>query len=459
MSSSYQQAIDSGYSPEEINAFLSKKDPRYQKALDAGYKPEEIISFLSQSKEPKESLLSNVGRQTGRTGARIAETIIGAPRALGEFGEMLIPEKLIKKGAEKVGLKEPVEKGLEFAKSHAPYKLFPTSENVREFNKELFGKKLEPKNEWEAKADEVISDFTALAIPLPGTKLKFIKPAFLALGGNLAKETVGRMGGSEKQQTWTKLGTIFAGSMINPKSAEKLSKDLYSSAKAARPIDAKISARNLGRSVDNFERQLMKGDPSATSKQKSLDLIKKIKSKIQNNEIDIDELEQFKVDINEARSGLYENFKTDKVGRKSAKRNLDMISRFVDKSLTEYGTQNPQWEAFYRPANEVHGAIAQSKKVRNWIGRHAKQIGFPSLLAEMGLYHIGGLPTAMATTGAGIIGFGGAEIASRALKSPTLRKHYFNIMTSAVKEDAVAMRENLKKLEEELKKEESNPKH
>jgi hypothetical protein len=456
VSSTYQQAIDAGYTPEEINSFLSKKDPRYQKALDAGYKPEEITEFLSKSKEPKESLLANVGRQAGRTGARVAETVLGAPRALGEFGEMLIPEKLIKKGAEKVGLKEPVEKGFEFAKKYAPYKLFPSSEQVREFNKDIFGTKLEPKNEWEAKADEAISDFTALTLPLPGSKFKVLKPAMLALGGNVAKEIVGRMGGSEKEQTYTKLGTIFAGSLINPKSAQKLATDLYSNAKAARPIDAKVSAQNLERSVDSLEKQLMKGDPSATSKRKTLDLIKDLKSKIQNNDIEIEELEQFKRDINEARSGLYENFKTDKVGRKAAKRNLDTVSKFVDNSLKEYGRQNPQWEAFYRPANEVHGAIAQSRRVRNYIERIAKKYGMHAILPALGIGHFGGIAGITGAAGTAAVGGAallGGEIAVKLAKSPTLRKHYMNLINSAVKEDAVAVQRNLELLKKEMDKE------
>src|SRR5208282_339320 len=72
--------------------------------------------------EEKESIPANIGRQIGRTGARITETVLGAPRALGEFAGSLIPEKLLLKGAEKLGIKEPVEKGFEFAKKYAPYK-------------------------------------------------------------------------------------------------------------------------------------------------------------------------------------------------------------------------------------------------------------------------------------------------------------------------------------------------
>lgn len=460
MASPFEIAKQHGYSDEEIDDYLGKKDPRYRKARDAGYSREEINEFLSKQKQPKEALEANIGRQVGRTGARIAETVLGAPRALGEFGEMLVPEKLITKGAEKIGLKEPVEKGFELAKKYAPYKLFPKSEDIRKnVTKYLFGEKLEPKNKWESKADEVISDFAALAIPLPGTQLKLLKPALLAAGGNIASEVVGNIGGSEKQKTYAKLGTILAGSMINPKSAEKLKDSLYAQAREAKPADASVTAKNLLKKTNDFEKQLLKGDPSASSKKKSLSLIKEIKDKVKNNEINVDELEEFKRNINEARSGLYEEFKVDKVGRKSAKRNLDHVSKLVDDTLNEYGKTNPEWEAFYRPANEVHGAIAQSKRVRHWLAGNIKKIGFAPLLAEMGLYHLGGFPATAAATGAGAAGFVGAEIASRFMKSPTLRKHYMNVVNSALKEDAIAVHENLKRLDEALKKEESNPKH
>lgn len=454
MSSSYQKALDEGYSQEEINSYLTKKNPKYQEAIDEGYSPEEVMSYLDSNKE---SLGSNIGRQVGRGAARVAETVLGAPRAFGEFLEALVPEKALKYGAEKIGLGQGAENLLENTKRFAPYKLFPKSEDIREnVTKTLFGKKLEPKNEWEQKADDLVSDFTALALPLPGMKLKFLKPALLALGANAASEGVGKIGGTEKQKAYTKIGTILAGSMINPKGAENLSKNLYSQARSARPTDAKVTAKNLTSSVDSLEKQLIKGDPGATSKRKSLGLIKDIKSKIKNNEIDIEELEQFKRDINEARSGLFEEFKVDKVGRKSAKRNLDTVSKYIDNTLKEYGKVNPEWEAFYRPANEVHGAIAQSKRVRNWIGKNMKYIGFPSIAAELGLYHFGSPSMAGgAIAGLGVLtaGLGTAEILSRVIKSPALRKHYTNVISGALKEDAIVVRENLRKIDNELRKE------
>ena len=462
MSSSYERAKQSGYSDEEITKFLSQKDKKfsqkYEKALESGYHPEEILKFASeQEKKPKESFLSNVGRQVGRSTARAVETVVGAPRALGDFLESIVPEKVIKKGAEKIGLKEPVEQGMEFAKKYAPYKIFPSSQEIRKnITKGLFGEKLEPKNEWEAKADEVVSDFAALALPFPGTQFKVIKPALLSLGGNVASEIVGKMGGTEKEKTYAKLGTILAGSMINPKAAENLKNDLYKDARSARPADAKVNASNLASKSSVLEKALMKGDPKATSKTKAVGLIKDIRSKIKNKEIEIEELEQFKRDINEARSGLYETFKTDKVGRKSAKRNLDSVSKLIDSTLSEYGKQNPQWEAFYRPANEVHGAIAQSKKARDIISRVAHKYGHHAILPLIGLGHYGGAPVVEGILGGaalGAAGLGATEIGSKIWKSPTIRKHYTNLVNSALADDVVLVEENLKKLEKTMKEE------
>lgn len=456
MVSPYEIAKQHGYSDEEINSYLGKKDQKYQQALDAGYSRNEIDAFLSKKKEPKESIGANVGRQIGRTGARTAETVLGAPRAFGEFLEGLVPEKALKKGASKIGLEKPVSAALEFQKKHAPYKLFPKSEDIREnVTKKLFGKTLEPKNKWESKADEFVSDFAALALPLPGSQLRLMKPALLAAGGNIASDIVGKMGGSKKEQTYAKLGTILAGSLINPGSARNLERQLYRSAEEARPMDANVNSQSLVKRSNHLEAELKKGDPKALSKRKSLDLISDIKSKVKNNTIDVVELEQFKRDINEARSGLYEEFKTDKVGRKTAKRNLDSVSRLVDDTLSEYGKTNPEWESFYRPANEVHGAIAQSRRARGVIERVAKKYGMHAILPALGLHHFGGAPAiggAAATAGVGGAALLGGEIAVKFTKSPTLRKHYMNLINAALKDDAVVVHKNLEKLKKELEK-------
>jgi len=454
MSSPYEKALQAGYSQEEINTFLSQKNPKYKKALDAGYSPEEITSYL-QNQPSKESWMGSLNRNIVRGGARAAETVLGAPRAFGEFGESIVPEKAIGNLAGKVGLREPVEKGFEIAKKYAPYKLFPKSEDVRrDITSNLFGKGLEPKNEWEKEADDLVSDFTALALPMPGAKFKVLKPAMLALGGAIAGQGVKQLGGSEKQQAYAKLGTILAGSLINPKSAENLKNDLYKKARESRPNDAKVKGAKLNKDAANLENKFKIGG-IADSDKPALEKLKDVKKEIKNGDITIESLENLKIKINEALAGIYKTLEGNKPGIKRARSNLNQVSNIVDDALKDYGKTNPQWESFYRPANEVHGAIAQSKRVRNLIERIGKKHGKHAILPALGIGHFGG-PAALGNIalagGAGGIALGAGEIIARVMKSKTLRRHYTNLINGALKDDAAVVASNLSKLEEELQK-------
>ena len=455
MSSPYDVARQAGYSDEEISDYFSKQDPgfseKYKLATKAGYDPSQVFQYYSQTKKPKESALENINRQVVRTGLRGAETVLGAPRALGEFAESIVPEKLITKGAEKIGLGEPVKKGFEFAKKYAPYKLLPKSSQIREFNDFLFGKASKPKNEWEEKADELTSDFAALALPMPGGKLKLLKSGLTALGGNVASEIVGHLGGKEKEKTYAKLGTFLVGSMINPKSAEKLRTDLYKQAEERLPQGSTISSTSLENSINRLEDSLRKGGIAGSDKE-ALQKIADVRSEMQGAQIPIDSLQKLKIKINEAKAGVYKQLEGNKPGIKSAKRNLDMVGKTVDDALKLYGKTNPEWEAFYRPANEVHGAIEQSKRARNFLERQIKKHGYHLILPALGITHFGG-PAALAAPAAATVGLvTGGEVLSRIIKSPTLRKHYTKLIESALKENVVATEQNLKKLEKELGK-------
>ena len=424
-----------------------------QEDIFAAYRPKEVI----ENEEPEEGFLKRGLRTAGRSTARATETVLGAPRAIGEFLESIVPEKALKAGAEKIGIREPVEKALELTKKAAPYKLFPKSEDIREnVTKFIFGEKLEPKNEWERKSDDLVSDFAALALPLPGSQLKVIKPALLALGGNLASELSEHMGGSKNQQTLAKLGTILAGSMINPKAAVNLKDQLFQKESSALPSNASVDNSRLRNSVTELKNKIKKGGVSDADKP-ALKEISKIEKLLNGPQTEIDVLKEIKKKINVARGSIYKQLEGNKPGIRTAKARLDQVAKAVDGSLKEYGKQNPEWMTYYKQANEVHGAIEQSKKARGEIFKILKKFGPHSILPLLGLGHVAGTAPALAgiaTTGAAGTGIvAGAEIAAKAMKSPTLRKLYLDLIKSGLKEDVVAIRENAKKLEKELEKE------
>ena len=447
-------------SADPFAAYRPKNNAPIQEETEdifAQYRPKQELSQEEPPQQEQEGFLGRGLRNIGRSVARAGETALGAPRAIGDFLESIVPEKALKAGAEKIGLRQPVEKALEITKKVAPYKLFPKSEDIREnVTKFLFGEKLEPKNEWERKSDDLISDFAALALPLPGSQLKVIKPALLAIGGNLASELSEHLGGSKNQQTLAKLGTILAGSMINPKAAVNLKDELFQKEASALPSNASVDNSRLRNSVAELKNKIKKGGVSDADKP-ALKEISKIEKLLNGPQTEIDVLKEIKKKINVARGSIYKQLEGNKPGIKTAKARLDQVAKTVDNSLKEYGKQNPEWMTYYKQANEVHGAIEQSKRARTQIGKALKKYGPHSVLPLFGVGHLAGaIPTATGLASTGLVGtgvVGAGEIAAKALKSPTLRKLYLELIKSGLKEDVVAIRENAKKLEKELQKE------
>ena len=391
-------------------------------------------------------------RQLGQHTARAAETILGAPRALGEFLESLVPEQALTKGAEFVGLEKPVTKALEIGKKFAPYKLFPKKEDVREFGKTLFGQTFEPQTITEKKAGELTEDFTSLAFPFFSGPVKIIKPLLVSVGAHLGKEIAGMAGAGKNTQNFIKQGLMVVGSLYNPKGLDKFKDDLYQEARNLRPSDATVTAKNLRSKLENFKKELQLGG-SARSKEMALKKADEILGKIENDNIQVRELEEFKKTINEAKTELYKDINLTKTGIKSAKRNLNNVSSIVDKGLEEYGKTNPEWEAFYRPANEAHGAIAESKKVSNLINKNYKKFATPGLAALFGATKlVGGLPTAGVGV-AGVAALKTGELIARIMKSPTLSKYYSQVILDALKGNAEGLKDNMKKLDYGLLKE------
>jgi len=436
------------YRPKENSQLQQEQEDPF-----AAYRPQQEMP----QEQEEEGFLGRGLRAGARSLARVGETALGAPRAIGDFLESIVPEKALKAGAQKIGIGKPIEKALEITKKVAPYKLFPKSEDIREnVTKFLFGNKLEPKNEYERKSDELVTDFTALALPLPGSQFKVIKPALLALGGNLASELSEHLGGSKNEQTLAKLGTIVFGSMINPKAAVNLKDQLYQKETASLPSNASVDNSRLRNSVSQLKNNIKKGGVSDADKP-ALKEISKIEKLLNGPQTEIDVLKEIKKKINVARGSIYKQLEGNKPGIKTAKKRLDEVAKAVDGSLKEYGKLNPEWATYYKQANEVHGAIEQSKLARGRIINALKKFGPHSALPLLGVGHLAGaIPAAkgILTTGAigtGVVGAG--EIAAKALKSPTLRKLYLDLIKSGLKDDVVAIRENAKKLEKALEKE------
>lgn len=389
-------------------------------------------------------------RYSLRLPARAAESALAVPRELGDFAQSLVPERALIAGAEKLGLGEGAQQAIDFTKKYAPHKLFPTSEQTKEFTKSLFGEYLEPKNQFERIQDEVVSDAAALAIPLGG-EIKALRPVFTALGAQLAKQGVKWFGGSESKQDLAKGGIVLTSAFVRPGEAKKLSDALYASARRARNTNDTVSSVPLENALNKLEAHIRTGGVADSGK-RALEKIADVRKGMQGAQIPVNELEQSKIKINEALAGVYKDLEGNKPGIKTARRNLESVGKTVDDALKLYGKQNPTWESFYRPANEVHGAIANSQRARRWMMKHYKSLSLPSAAALFGLETaLGPAGTAAAAAGGGtalLLGEGLSKVA----KSPTLRKYFTGVISAALAEDLPKFTAMNKKLNAALDK-------
>ena len=181
-----------------------------------------------------------------------------------------------------------------------------------------------------------------------------------------------------------------------------------------------------------------------------------VRKQISGNSIEVGELEKFKTSINNILSELYAEKNVSKTGIKSAKRYANWLAGIVDDSLKDYEKANPTWGKLYRDANEVYGTIAQSNKVKNFIGKNLGKISPHLAYSLFGVGHGGTAKTLASLGGAAAVGLGTVEtgaLVTRIMKSPRLRKYYFDVLQNALKEDVVATQENLRKLEIAIDKE------
>lgn len=425
---------------------------------DFGFEPiEDDFGFESAP----ETMPESSRRGLLRTGARVAETVAGAPGDLLNLiteASLYLPEKAGQALTGREDFGEPFRKAL---KETAPYKTLPTSSQLRERHKEASGGLTEPQTEEEKSTDEFTELASALA--LSPNKISGFKQLATHIGKSLgkaalakgAKETVKGLGAEEGGQTAAELGTILLTSIIKPGSAAKYAGSLFQEAKASIPKGQTIRTGKLANDLANTKTELLKGDMT-TTKKKVLDSLENLEKKISSGRIDPGELTEFYKDINETLSAR-NLFDTLGGGLSSSEKKLlrqryDMLRTNIRDTLNEYGKVNPKFGKAWTSGNQAYSAIAQSKRVMNYIKDHGKY-GPGAILADVFL-----TSPIQAATHAGVAAGGGyaaiktGEVLARIYKSPALRKHYSDVIKFAVAENAAAMNQSIKKLEEEMER-------
>jgi len=280
----------------------------------------------------------NIAQQT----SRIGETLAGAPGDIWSFAKSIF--------------------GFE------PETNLPTSESLRKKSEELSLGYTKPKNEFEERLGEVQQDIASFMIPGSG-KYNFVRNIGIPITANLAKEGVKAVGG-DKMADAAKMGTMVILDLMNLKGggAKKYATNLFKESESLIPEGATLKSKNLEKGLSSLQKSLESGG-SAPSKEKALKKITEIQSKVQNGQIEVKELIDFRKTINEIRSELggFE-VQLPKAIKKKAIANLDFVKKEVINGLNEYGKlENPEFLKLNKAANESYAAYEASDKMGKFI--------------------------------------------------------------------------------------------
>lgn len=418
--------------------------------------------ILNPAFSPKEAR-----RNIARGAARSAEAALGLLGDIAHNG-MKLQKAGILWGAEKLGIKEPVEKGLKFSEKiekYAPHNLLPTSERIREDITERFtGDYLKPQSPSEEKADDFIQDVTALSIPLGG----ITSPGFLSTLGKIgrsvltasaglgAEKTAKALGANEKGQAAAKMGGMLLSEFINPKGVKRYIDGLYDEYRQMMSPEMRVGAKGLKKDLAALENTLNKG-PSTPGTRAVQGTLNEIRDEIADGSISLEYLDTARDRINDLRQSLFDQFPTASQ-RTGAKRYYNDLAKSVDNAIEDYGkNHNPKFLKAYKAAQKAYAANANSRTISKFIGDVMKQHKLGTMGGLGALAY--GVGKGIVSSGAakGMIGAGVAlktgEFIARIWPNTALRSYYLGALRGAAIQDSKLVAANLKKLEKGLKKE------
>jgi hypothetical protein len=331
------------------------------------------------------------------------------------------------------------------------HSLLPTSQQLKKGTEALTGEALKPKSDSEKFLQDVVSDITSFAVPIPGLgKGQGIKKAVkLAIGSNVAAKGAEMLGGGELAQTGAKFSVVLGSSLrgLRPQ-LESMMHDAYSTVRTIGkeiPVEAKHInqlAKSVQKEIKSIVvgkksgagkslrksatvthkdklKKLLTGEPSQTKPKvkgygletPSKEILKKPVSQIiegtKLGTTDAAHLAEMKQNLNE----IYANRATPK----GARGKLGKLIRTIDDELKEAGKHNKEFgEAYYTSDNLYKGLNVKDtvdKNMKEFFTSNywAKKIPLKSKIQDL------------------------SEFAYLAIKSPVVARHYRDVSLAAIK--------------------------
>jgi hypothetical protein len=393
---------------------------------------------IEQPDYENESILQTGIRGAARSTARGVESTLGAPGDVASGGLGIIQsagKKITGKEDQLVSLLQSV---------------IPTSETFHKYGTENVAKLLphgylEPQNDYEKDADQVVKDIAGFASPFLGPLKTGLKTATKLAGiGNLASFAAKKVGVEEKGQQAVKIGSMLAASLAGASNAKAYKNELYDAAESAIPEGAKASATYLEPALLKVEKKLLQGDVGE-KEEAALSFIDSIRGKVnpQTGEIPLESLWKFKKQYNER---VYSPYNT--VENRAATDYLhpvqDALMDSIDKSKSKY----PEFVNNLHKADDFNAGIASTAEIGKFFERNIGNLKLlspytPLLLGAAFVNH-----PYLAVAGA--ITYGSTVMKSL-IKHPEVKKYYYKTIKAALSENTTQFLRGAKQLDKALK--------
>lgn len=402
----------------------------------------DLSEYIEKEKPPE------ILRHAVRGTSRILETVVGLPGDIVTF-------------AKTIGEKLPEEPALfkrdpSFVQKYGKKALekLPTSQDIRKVTNYLSGGFSEPENAKEKFADEFLELGTTLSIPLkdPNKFLALLKGMGKAAVAKGVKKGAEAYGFEEKGQAVAEIGSLMLLGLLGKKSADAFVSDQYKKAQEALPKNVIIPASGIEKNLSKLESNLKKGGVITAAESPVLKDIEDFRKVVKGDIIEASDLIPAYHKLNRQMTSKKLFDELGKGERKALKRNYDQFKNVVSKNIDKLESGYPEFYKTWKDANQAFATIQQSKRLsrnaQRFIKRNPHFSGY--LAADLIFQKPIAAGATVATAGALKTG----ELISRVAKSPTLRKHYIQVLDAALKENEVEFVKRMNRLEKELQKEE-----
>jgi len=420
---------------------------------------EETKSPLQKSIQGAKELFdieSGLPHQAASTGASIASMALGFP------GDILQLVNGLAGGASSLITGKP---GKKYEETFLGRNI-QTSQQVEDDIHKLLPY-TKPRNDYEKTTNNIISNATSLLIPGAQAKVgKFLSTSpvtrafFKSIGSELIGEGVKDLTADERKGELAKGGALFTMSLLDRQGIGRYVGQLYNRAENALGLarDPSVNATRLVNNLQSTKNRLSTGTLAASESAVVQD-IERALSHVQNGQIPVENLWGISRSLNERRQEAMRAAPSG-ADRVRARRFYDSVIHDVNIELKSYGEINPEFGVPFQQAQEGFGTLARSNAITNWVKNNIKDNPVTT-----GLLHLfgGGLGAGLVKAGVSTTGVGApyaayqtAKLLYRVMRSPTLRKYYFESLKGASRENAQLFNRSVNKLDKVLEKENEN---